>query len=128
MNYRTPLGRVKGLGSAHSGSKEWLLQKVSSVILAVLFVWFAFSMAFLLKSDIRDVIIWISKPLHTTLLLTFISVSIYHAAHGIQTIIEDYVHQTTKRVFYIYLVKTLLTLVWLVLVIAVLKVALNIFI
>ncbi|ELV08057.1 succinate dehydrogenase, hydrophobic membrane anchor protein [Wohlfahrtiimonas chitiniclastica] len=128
MNYRTPLGRVKGLGSAHSGSKEWLLQKVSSVILAVLFVWFAFSMAFLLKSDIRDVIIWISKPLHTTLLLTFISVSIFHAAHGIQTIIEDYVHQTTKRVFYIYLVKTLLTLVWLVLVIAVLKVALNIFI
>ncbi|OYQ88490.1 succinate dehydrogenase, hydrophobic membrane anchor protein [Wohlfahrtiimonas chitiniclastica] len=128
MNYRTPLGRVKGLGSAHSGSKEWLLQKVSSVILAVLFVWFAFSMAFLLKSDIRDVIIWISKPLHTTLLLTFISVSIFHAAHGIQTIIEDYVHQTTKRVFYIYLVKTLLTLVWLVLVTAVLKVALNIFI
>ncbi|MGL4673468.1 MAG: succinate dehydrogenase, hydrophobic membrane anchor protein [Wohlfahrtiimonas sp.] len=125
MNYRTPLGRVKGLGSSHSGSKEWLLMKVSSVILAVLFLWFAFSFAFLVKADYASILLWIDAPLNTALLILFITVGLHHAALGIQTIIEDYVHQTTKRIFYIYLIKTFLALMWLLMIIAIIHVATN---
>lgn len=125
MSYRTPLGRVKGLGSSHSGSKEWLLQKVASAILAVLFLWFAFSFAFLIKSPHLHVLNWISNPVNMTLLLTFISVGIYHAAYGLQTVIEDYVHKTAKRVFYVYLVKTLLAIVWVLLSVSIIDVALS---
>ena len=125
MNYRTPLGRVKGLGSSHSGSKEWLLQKVNSAILAVLFLWFAFSFAFLIKADYVKVLLWIDNPINTVLLITFITVGLLHAAMGIQTIIEDYVHQTAKRILYIYIVKTVLAILWLLMIIAILHVAVN---
>lgn len=125
MNYRTPLGRVKGLGSSHSGSKEWLLQKVNSAILAVLFLWFAFSFAFLIKADYVKVLLWIANPINTVLLITFITVGLLHAAMGVQTIIEDYVHQTAKRILYIYIVKTVLAILWLLMIIAILHVAVN---
>lgn len=125
MNYRTPLGRVKGLGSSHSGSKEWLLQKVNSAILAVLFLWFAFSFAFLIKADYVKVLLWIDNPINTVLLITFITVGLLHAAMGVQTIIEDYVHQTAKRILYIYIVKTVLAILWLLMIIAILHVAVN---
>jgi succinate dehydrogenase / fumarate reductase membrane anchor subunit len=125
MNYRTPLGRVKGLGSAHAGSKEWLLMKVSSVILAVLFLWFAFSFAFLVKADYPQILLWIDAPLNTALLILFITVGLHHAAMGIQTIIEDYVHKTSKRIFYTYFIKTFLAIMWLLMVIAIIHVATN---
>ncbi len=125
MNYRTPLGRVKGLGSSHSGSKEWLLQKVAAVILAVLFLWFAFSFAFLIKSDYITVLAWIDKPLNTVLLITFVSVALFHAAIGLQAVIEDYVHNTMKRVIYIYLAKTLLAVIWILMIISIIHVVIN---
>lgn len=125
MNYRTPLGRVKGLGSSHSGSKEWLLQKVAAVILAVLFLWFAFSFAFLVKADYSVVVAWIDKPINTVLLITFVSVALFHAAIGLQAVIEDYAHNTMKRVIYIYLAKTLLAAIWLLMVISIIHVVIN---
>lgn len=123
MSYRTPLGRVKDLGASHSGSKEWLLQKVSSVILAVLFLWFAISFATLIKEDHRTVMFWVGNPINLVLLLTFVTVGIYHAAVGLQVIIEDYVPQTCKRVVYIYVVKTLLAMIWLLFITAILNTA-----
>jgi succinate dehydrogenase / fumarate reductase membrane anchor subunit len=41
---RTPLGRVRGLGSAKSGTHHWWMQRVTSLALLPLTIWFVLSM------------------------------------------------------------------------------------
>ena len=42
---RSPLGRVRGLGSAKGGTHHWWMQRVTSVALLPLTLWFALSAA-----------------------------------------------------------------------------------
>lgn len=120
--YQSPLGRVKGLGSTHSGSRSWLAQKVSAVILAVLFLWFAFSFAALYGKSFDDVVLWVGSPLNTVLLIVFIVAAFYHAILGLQVVIEDYVSKTCQRIVLLSAMKVILTVIGLGIVWAIVRV------
>lgn len=92
MNYRTPLGRARGLGSAGQGSHEWWLQRVTAVALVPLTLWFAVSAALLPGLDYGIVLAWVRAPWNSILLLSFIIIVAYHTTLGLQVIIEDYIH------------------------------------
>jgi succinate dehydrogenase / fumarate reductase membrane anchor subunit len=92
MNYRTPLGRARGLGSAGQGSHEWWRQRVTAVALIPLTLWFAVSAAMLPGLDYGAVVAWIKAPWNSLLLLSFIIAVAYHTVLGLTAIIEDYVH------------------------------------
>ena len=51
----TPLGKVRGLGSAREGGEHWLTERVTSVALLLLGVWFIASLLFLPSLDVRTV-------------------------------------------------------------------------
>lgn len=125
MNLRTPLARAKGLGSAHSGSHHWLMQRISAIILAVLFIWFAFSFACLLGMDYLNVKIWISKSYNLVLLITFLGAAFYHAILGLQVVLEDYILQSAKKIGMIIAMKIILTVLGLASIIAVLRAGLG---
>jgi succinate dehydrogenase / fumarate reductase membrane anchor subunit len=92
MNYRTPLGRARGLGSAGQGSQEWWRQRVTAVALIPLVFWFACSVARLPGMEYGEVLKWITEPWNSILLLSFIILTSYHTLLGLQVVIEDYVH------------------------------------
>jgi succinate dehydrogenase / fumarate reductase membrane anchor subunit len=92
MNYRTPLGRARGLGSAGQGSHEWWRQRVTSVALIPLTFWFAASVALLPGLDYEQALQWIAAPWNGILLLAFIILTAYHSLLGVQVVVEDYVH------------------------------------
>lgn len=119
--YQSPLGRVKGLGSAHSGSRSWLAQKVSAVILAVLFLWFAFSFASLYGASHQEAALWVGSPLNTVLLIVFIVAGIYHAILGLQVVIEDYVSKTCQRIVILTAMRVILTIIGLGIVWAIIR-------
>src|SRR4029078_6222383 len=55
----TPLGVVRGLGSAHHGGEHWLTERVTSLALLFLGTWFIASLLLLPKLDQRTLIEWL---------------------------------------------------------------------
>ncbi len=92
MSLRTPLGRAVGLGSAKEGVSHWWWQRVTSVALIPLSLWFVFSLASLVGADYQTVVDWIRSPIIAALLIMFVISTFYHAQLGVQVVIEDYIH------------------------------------
>ncbi|MBK6435289.1 MAG: succinate dehydrogenase, hydrophobic membrane anchor protein [Rhodanobacteraceae bacterium] len=92
MSLRTPLGRVRGLGSAKDGTSHWWMQRVTAVMLAPLSIWFMLCALPLLAADYADARVWLAQPLNAFLILALVLAVIYHALLGVQVVIEDYIH------------------------------------
>lgn len=95
---RTPLGRVRHLGSARSGTRHFWHQRLTSVanipltIAAIVIV-----IGLLGRNHAAVVQILGSTPVAIVMLL-FIVTSIYHMWLGMQVIIEDYVHDELPKI------------------------------
>jgi succinate dehydrogenase / fumarate reductase membrane anchor subunit len=89
---RTPMGRVRGLGSARAGTKQFWHERVTSVAAIPLTIAFFVIVASLLGRNHAAVVQVLGSPLVAILLLLFIFNSTYHMWLGMQVIIEDYVH------------------------------------
>jgi succinate dehydrogenase / fumarate reductase membrane anchor subunit len=92
-DYRTPLSRVEGLGAGHTGTTHFLRQRISAVALLFLSVWFVVSALGLVSANLAEVLVFFGQPLHAVPMFLFLAAATYHMSLGLQTIIEDYVHQ-----------------------------------
>lgn len=98
MKGGTHLGRVRGLGSAHQGSHHWLVQRLTALGNVVLGTWL---FASLLLGDLGSysaVRGWVADPMVALPLMLFIVCVFIHLKHGLQVLIEDYVHGDAARV------------------------------
>ena len=96
---RTPLARVRGLGSAKSGTEHFWRQRLTAVANVPLTIAFVVIVVSLLGRNHAYVVQILGSPLVAMLMLLFIGSSIYHMRIGMQVIIEDYVHdEVTKLV------------------------------
>lgn len=120
---RSPLGRVRGLGSAKGGTHHWWLQRVTSIALLPLTIWFAFAVASMAGAPHAEVVAWIARPWNAVLLLLSIGLAFHHTALGAQVIIEDYVDQEWVKLAGILAVKALCWLLGLAAALAVLRIA-----
>ena len=102
---RTPLSRARGLGAAGEGAFHWWMQRVTSMALVPLALWFGFSLALMPNFSRHEVLAWIGKPLTVVLLISFLVVACYHMALGLRVIIEDYVHGTALKLAAIALIQ-----------------------
>ncbi len=121
---RSPLGRARGLGSARAGSHDWWIQRVLSLVLAPLTVWFIFSVIRLAGRPHQAVVDWLSNPLSLGLMLILIVGSFYHLLLGLQVILEDYVHAKGVKLASVLLMKSACVLLALLCVVSVLKIGL----
>jgi succinate dehydrogenase / fumarate reductase membrane anchor subunit len=120
---RTPLGRVRGTGSAKSGAHHWWMQRVSSVALLPLTIWFIASLATSAGMSHAEAIAWIGSPFNAVLLIALIALTFQHTASGLQVILEDYINQEWLRRGSILLVKGVCWLLGIATVLAVLRLA-----
>jgi succinate dehydrogenase / fumarate reductase, membrane anchor subunit len=98
MGSGTQLGRVRGLGSAKSGSHHWWLQRVTAAGNLVLVLWFVISLARLPGYDHATMIGWLKSPFVVVPLALLIINVFWHLRLGLQVVVEDYVH-SGMRVF-----------------------------
>jgi succinate dehydrogenase / fumarate reductase membrane anchor subunit len=89
----TPLGRVRGLGSAHHGGEHWLTERVTSIALLFLGTWLLASLLLLPKLDQRTLIEWLHAPSGAIPMALLIVVGLRHALDGVKVVIDDYVHE-----------------------------------
>jgi succinate dehydrogenase / fumarate reductase membrane anchor subunit len=121
---RSPLGRVRGLGSAKLGTHHWFMQRVTSVALLPLTIWFAASLVFSLAgASYQEAAQWAALPWNAVLLLALIGASFHHTAAGMQVIIEDYAKTEYGKLVGILLVKAICWLLALAAALAVLRLA-----
>jgi len=96
MSLRSPLGRVLGTGSAKEGVHHWWTQRLTSIALVPLTIWFLVSLLTLPSFEHVTVISWIAQSWTALLLILFILVATWHSQLGVRVVIEDYVHGGAK--------------------------------
>jgi succinate dehydrogenase membrane anchor subunit len=101
--HRTPLARVRGLGSAKSGTEHFWRQRltaVANVPLTIAFVLIVFALLGRNHAAAQQIL---GAPLVAIVMLLFIGSITYHMRLGMQVIIEDYVHEETAKLALIML-------------------------
>ena len=97
MSDGTPIGRVRGLGSAHHGAHHWLVQRFTAIGNLVLMLFLAISLAMLPAYDYATVTKWASQTLPATALALLIVSVFWHSRLGLQVLVEDYVHDAGTK-------------------------------
>ena len=125
MRDETVLRRVRQLGSARDGLREWRLQRLTAVALIPLGLYFAVSVLRLVTSDRITAIAWLGSPVPALLVVFFVLAGVTHALIGIRSIFLDYVHTRSGLLAAELLARAAATLVASASVLAVLKVFLG---
>ena len=123
MNLENPLRRVLGSGSAKSGVGHWWLQRLTSLALVPLSVWFVVSLLVLPSFEHATVIAWMRQSWTALLLIIFVLVAAWHSQLGVRVVVEDYVHDVGAKTLTLVLVSFAHVLIAVAGVFAVLKVA-----
>jgi succinate dehydrogenase / fumarate reductase, membrane anchor subunit len=96
MSLRSPLGKVLGTGSAKEGVHHWWLQRLTSIALIPLTIWFVVSILSLPTFDHVAVIAWMSQSWTALFLILLVLVATWHSQLGVRVVVEDYVHGGSK--------------------------------
>ena len=100
MSMRTPLGRVRGLGSAGTGTDHFWAQRVTSVAGIPLTVGFIVIVAMLVGRSHATTVQIIGSPIVALTMILFIATIVYHMWLGMQIIIEDYVNDPLRKAIF----------------------------
>jgi succinate dehydrogenase / fumarate reductase membrane anchor subunit len=101
--HRTPLARVRGLGSAKTGTAHFWHQRLTAVANVPLTIAFVLIVVALLGRNHAAAQQILGTPLVAIVMLLFIGSVTYHMRLGMQVIIEDYVHEETAKLALIML-------------------------
>ena len=92
------LRRVRHLGSARDGLREWRLQRRTALALVPLGLYFVASMLQLATSDQMTAAAWLASPVPALLTILFVLALLAHAVVGLRSVLVDYVHTRTLLV------------------------------
>ena len=107
---RTPLAKVRGLGSAKSGVHHWWNQRLTAIAMVPLVLSAIYLVFRIAGSNYNQAISLLQKPFYAAILLLLIITGFWHCMLGIQVVIEDYVGSEWGRITSILIVKAILIL------------------
>jgi succinate dehydrogenase / fumarate reductase, membrane anchor subunit len=98
MNMKTPLKKVRGLGSAKSGTEHFWHQRLTAMANLPLLIFFAWFILAHLGADRAAVVASIKNPMIAIALLLTLASVFWHMRLGLQVVIEDYVHSHSRKI------------------------------
>ncbi len=105
MDLRAPLGRVRGLGSAKSGTHHFWVQRVTAIALIPLSLWFIYAVLSLVGADHATVSSWLQSPINAVLMILLLLATFHHLQLGLQVVIEDYIHGEGTKIASLMILK-----------------------
>jgi len=105
MKMQSKLGQARHLGSTNNGVHHWWMQRLTAIALVPLSLWFVFSLIGLADADHDAYKDWLGDHGNMVFLCLFIFAMFYHAVLGLQVVIEDYVANEGKKIFFLILMK-----------------------
>lgn len=109
QDFRSPLSRIKTQGNAHEGAQHWIGQRISAIALFPLGIFILGWIKIYAGGSYSLTINSLANPWVSGLTFLFITAASYHGSLGIQIVLEDYVHATGWRQW--FLIKTKLVMV-----------------
>jgi succinate dehydrogenase membrane anchor subunit len=122
MKSETSLHRVQGLGAAHSGTQHFWRERITAIALIPLTIWFGFAALALVGGREVDVLTFFQHPWNAGLMGLFIIVLLIHSVVGMQSVIDDYVHQPALKILSLLLNRGFAWLVGAICLIALLRI------
>ena len=116
------LEKVKKMQSKSHGVAHWKLQRISAIAMIPLVIWFVSSLTFSLINSYDQSVAWLQNPLNATGLVLLFGTLYFHAASGLQVVIEDYVHNEGLKIMSLILIKLISTLLGVLSILCVLKI------
>lgn len=97
VDFKTPISKVRGLGSAKDGTHHWWMQRVTAVFNIFLTIFIIVSFVGNAGKTHADWVAWLSQPLVAVLTILFVANMMYHLRLGLQIVITDYVHAAGSK-------------------------------
>ncbi|MEO7410021.1 MAG: succinate dehydrogenase, hydrophobic membrane anchor protein [Sphingomicrobium sp.] len=93
----TPLGQVRGTGSAGHGGEHWLRERLTSAALLLLGLWLIISLLLLPSFDRPILLEWLRMASGAVPMALLVVTFFVHAVDGLKTVVDDYVHDENSR-------------------------------
>ena len=94
----TPLGKVRGLGSAREGGHHWLEERFTSIVLVLLSLWLIFSLIMLPSLELDVLNERLSSAWGAIPMALFVITAFKHGVDGLKVAVDDYVHDEGTRI------------------------------
>lgn len=122
---RSSLGRARGLGAGKVGTATWWAERLTSLALVPLTLWFVLAVFHLEDESRESVAHWAGHPVNATLLLALVIATFQHMSLGLQAVIEDYIRGEKSRMMWLLGMKAIVALLGLAAFVSVLKLAFS---
>lgn len=103
--FKTPMGQVRGKGSAKNGTETFWHQRLTAIALIPLATVFVGLMIALVGDDYASAANVMRSPLAGVVMLMFLLTGFYHMSIGLAHVVEDYVHWELGKILLIIAVK-----------------------
>jgi succinate dehydrogenase / fumarate reductase membrane anchor subunit len=121
----TPLHRVQGMGSSHTGTQHFWRERVTALALAPLSLWFLYVMLGMVGASVVTPAQYFQNAWSGALMTAFVSFSLYHAGLGLQVVIDDYVTTAGMKIFSLLAIRGALLACWIVSIFSIMRIAIS---
>jgi succinate dehydrogenase / fumarate reductase membrane anchor subunit len=102
---QTPLHKVQGMGSSHSGTGHFWHERLTAVALIPLSLWFLYVMLGLSGTSELTAQQFQAQPRNPILMGAFVCFSLWHAYLGLRVVVDDYIHTAGMKIFLMLMIR-----------------------
>jgi len=125
MSIQTPLGKVRGHGASHTGTRHYWLQRLTAIALVPLTLWFVWAVVRYVGAPYAEVIAFLGHPVSAVAMLMFVLMALGHMLLGVQVVIEDYIHKEGSKIALLLLLNFVVLAIAITCVVAVLRMVVH---
>lgn len=98
QSIRTPMGKVRGLGSAKEGVNHFIAQRVTAISLIVFVPFVLCGLIAASQGGYEGAVKFVGNPFYAIVLILACGAAFYHMRLGMQVVIEDYIGKHGTRI------------------------------